>query len=50
MELWQTCDNLKTENLEVNTHSFNPFPSLTLQSAWNLNVPSPSKRSKAFLV
>jgi len=28
----------------------NPFPSLTLQSARNLKVPSPSKRSKAFLV
>ena len=28
----------------------NPFPSLTLQSARDLKVPSPSKRSKAFLV
>ena len=28
----------------------NPFPSLTLQSARNLKDPSPSKRSKAFLV
>ena len=30
--------------------AFNPFPSLTLQSARDLKVPSPSKRSKAFLV
>ena len=30
--------------------NINPFPSLTLQSARNLKVPSPSKRSKAFLV
>ena len=29
---------------------FNPFPSLMLQSARDLKVPSPSKRSKAFLV
>jgi len=32
------------------TDVFNPFPSLTLQSARDLKVPSPSKRSKAFLV
>ena len=33
-----------------NEYFINPFPSLTLQSARDLKVPSPSKRSKAFLV
>jgi len=37
-------------NLSNKDFKFNPFPSLTLQSARDLKVPSPSKRSKAFLV
>jgi hypothetical protein len=34
----------------TNISYFNPLPSLMLRSAWDLNVPSQPKRSKALLL
>ena len=42
--IWQMGGHL------ITAYKVNPFPSLTLQSARDLNVPSPSKRSKALFL
>ena len=50
---WFDIGSFESLMFKYSTVSFsviNPFPSLTLQNARNLKVPSPSKCSKAFLV